>query len=234
MRIALMVISAFFKAIYYFIKIWWCGIRDSISFEEGYSVCRKGVFMANKAGRVTIEAIGVENIPKENGFIMFPNHQGLYDMLAFMESCPKPFSFIMKKEASKIILLKQVLQATDSLVIDREDIRQSMQVITEMSEKVKEGRNYLIFPEGTRSKQGNIPGIFKAGSFKSATKAKCPIVPCAIIDAFIPFDQQHIKPVTVKVIYLTPLLYEDYKGMKTHEIAEIVRNMIIEAIKRYK
>lgn len=234
MRIAFMVIRAFFKAIYYFTKIWWCGIRDSISFEEGYRVCRKAVFMANKAGRVKIEAIGVDNLPEKDGFIMFPNHQGLYDMLAFMESCPKTFSFIMKKEASKIILLKQVLQATDSLVIDREDIRQSLQIITKMSEKVKEGRNYLIFAEGTRSKQGNVPGVFKAGSFKSATKAKCPIVPCAIIDAFIPFDQQNIKPVTVKVIYLKPIAYEEYKGMKTQEIAEMVRNMIVEAIEKYK
>lgn len=234
MRIALMVIRMFFKAIYYLIVISWCGNHDNISLETGFKWCQKATIQANKAGRVKIEAHGIENIPKENGFIMFPNHQGLFDMLAFVASCPVPFSFVLKKEASNIILLKQVKKATYSYAMDREDIKQSLQVIIQMSEDVKTGRNFMIFPEGTRSKEGNVPGVFKGGSFKSATKAKCPIVPCAIINAFIPFDQQHIKPVTVKVVYLPPMEYEEYKSMKTNEIAVEVRRRIVEAIEQYQ
>ena len=73
-------------------------------------------------------------------------------------------------------------------MIDREDIRQSMQVIIDVSKEVQNGKNYLIFAEGTRSKNGNQIGSFKGGSFKAATKAKCPIVPVALIDSFKPFD----------------------------------------------
>ena len=58
-----------------------------------------------------------------------------------------------------------------------------------MAEEVKKGRNFIIFPEGTRSRQGNHTLEFKGGSFKAAMKAKCPIVPCALIDSFIPFDE---------------------------------------------
>ena len=130
-------------------------------------------------------------------------------------------------------MLKQVIAALKSLSIDRDDIRQSMQVINQITEEVKKGRNFLIFPEGTRSKQGNKLLPFKGGTFKSAVKAKCPIVPCALIDSFKPFDQNSIAPVTVKLIYLPPIYYEEYAQMKTTEIAEIVKKRIEEAIEEH-
>ena len=118
------------------------------------------------------------------------------------------------------------------MAIDREDLRQSMKVIQTMTEEVQKGRNFLIFAEGTRSKEGNKILDFKGGSFKSAVKAKCPIVPCALIDSFKPFDEKSIKPLTVHVIYLPPMYYEEYKEMKTIEIAGEVQRRIQEAIKR--
>ena len=101
-----------------------------------------------------------------------------------------------------------------------------------MTNEVKKGRNYLIFAEGTRSKNGNEVQDFKGGSFKAATKAKCPIVPVALIHSFKPFDTNTISPVTVQVHFLEPLLYEDYKDMKTSEIAQIVKNRIKKVIER--
>lgn len=231
MRIALMVIRLFFKALYHFIKICWCGWSKKVSLEKAYFIIQKAARDANRAGRVTIEAHGIENIPKEDGFIFFPNHQGMYDVLAFLETCPRPFSFVIKKEASNIILIKQIVRALDAYAIDREDIRQSMTVINAMTESVKNGRNFLIFAEGTRSREGNKLLEFKGGSFKSATKAKCPIVPCALIDSFKPFDEHSIKPVTVKLFYLPPMYYEEYKDMKTVEIAAEVKRRIEEVHK---
>lgn len=229
-RIAMMVIRLFWKAPYYLFQIWRCGKNDEVSFEKAYACVKKVTIAANKAGRVKIESHGLENIPKENGFIFFPNHQGLYDVLAVLESCPVPFAFVIKKEASNVILLKQVSEALGSLAIDREDIRQSMKVIQEVTKQVKGGKNFLIFAEGTRSKEGNKLQDFKGGSFKSAVKAQCPIVPCALIDAYKPFDQKSIKPVTVKIIYLPPIYYNEYKGMKTVEIAAEVKKRIEVAI----
>lgn len=230
-RIMLMVLRLFLKAPYYFVRIWWCSKSKKIGQEEAYNYFQKVTKAANRAGRVKIESYGVENLPKEDGFIFFPNHQGLFDVLVFLESCPRPFAFVIKKEARNIILLKQVGDALGSLAIDREDIRQSMKIIQKMSEEVKQGKNFLIFPEGTRGKNGNQPGEFKGGSFKSAYKAKCPIVPCALIDSFKPFDEKSIRPVTVKLIYLPPLYYEDYCHMKTTEVAEEVKRRIENAIK---
>ena len=89
-----------------------------------------------------------------------------------------------------------------------------------------EVEDYLIFAEGTRSKNGNKIGTFKGGSFKAATKAKCPIVPVALIDSFKPFDTNTIRPVTVQVHFMEPILYEDYKNMKTTEVAALVQERI--------
>ena len=154
-------------------------------------------------------------------------------MLVFLDSCPRPFSFVAKKEASKIILLKQVIKALGAYAMDRDDIKQSMKVIMSMTEDVKKGKNFLIFAEGTRSRKGNQLLEFKGGSFKSATKAKCPIVPCALIDSFKPFDETSIRPGTVKLIYMPPIYYEEYQNMKTVEIAEEVKRRIEEVIKQY-
>ncbi len=182
---------------------------------------------------MTIEAHGVENLPEKDGFIMFPNHQGLFDGLVFLESCPKVFFLCNEKGSRQCHSSQTGAQGSGSLVIDREDLRQSMKIIQAMAEEVKKGRNFIIFPEGTRSRQGNHTLEFKGGSFKAAMKAKCPIVPCALIDSFIPFDENSIRRVTVKIFYLKPMYYEEYKDMKTTQIAEEVKRRIDETIAGY-
>lgn len=206
---------------------------DAYSQEERWAFLQRVTVRANKGGRVTIESYQTENIPETENFIFFPNHQGLYDVLALIESCPRFFSVVNKKEVTKIPLLKQVFQIMGAYEMDREDIRQSLGVINQVAEEVKNGKNFLIFPEGTRSKQGNKPGTFKGGSFKSAYKAKCPIVPVALMNAFIPFDKNTIEKVTVKVVYLKPIPYEEYKSLKTVEVAAEVKRRIEEAISAY-
>lgn len=198
--------------------------------EEHFKMLKFITERANKGGNVVIDAHGIENIPKENGFVFFPNHQGLFDVLAIVNVCPKPFSVVAKKEVGNVPFLKQVFICMKAYMMDRSDVRQSMQVIMNVTKEVKEGRNYLIFAEGTRSKNGNELLEFKGGSFKAATKAKCPIVPVALVDSFKPFDTNTISPVTVQVHFMEPLYYDDYKDMKTNEIASIVRDKIQQKI----
>ena len=207
---------------------------DKYTEEEHYKMLSFIVRRANKGGKVTIDVHGQENIPSENGFMFFPNHQGLYDVLAILEACPRPFSVVAKKEVEHIQFLKQVFACMKVYTLDRDDVRQAMKVIADVSKEVMSGRNYVIFAEGTRSKEGNEVQEFKGGSFKAATKAKCPIVPVALIDAFKPFDIDKVDPVTVQGHFLKPLYYEDYKEMKTKEIAALVKERIEKVIKEYE
>ena len=141
---------------------------DNYTEGERYALLKKIVQRANKGGNITVQSYGVENIPNENGFMFYPNHQGLYDVLAIVDACPTPFSVVAKKEVGSVPFLRQVFTCMKAYIMDREDIRQSMQVILNVTKEVKEGRNYLIFAEGTRSKNGNHPLEFKGGSFNKS------------------------------------------------------------------
>lgn len=233
-RIILMVLRLFYKAPYWFFKICQYG-RDTnfekYSDEDRYRLIQNMVRQANRAGRVTVASSGQELLPKEEGFIVFPNHQGLFDGLAFLETIGRPFSIIMKKEVKELFLVKQIRLVLQAQLMDREDLRQSMTVIREVTKQVKAGRNYVIFPEGTRSRKGNEMVEFKSGAFKSAMNARCPIVPAALIDSFAALDTHSIKKLTVRLIYLEPIYYEEYKGMKSTEIAAMVKERIAAAIK---
>jgi len=229
-RIVLMVLCKIFLVPIYFYRICKAAKNYNGDYMPGFLIAKKIATYAIEGGNITLETKGIENIPKEDGFIFYPNHQGLFDSLTFFSSCPRPFALVIKKEAKDIILLKQVLTATGSQAMDREDLKQSMQVINQVAEEVKQGRNYIIFAEGHRSRKGNELLEFKGGSFKAAQKAKCPIVPCALINCFVPFDENSIRHVTVKLIYLPPMYYEEYKDMKSNDIAAEVKRRIEAAI----
>ena len=233
-RILLMVFRNIFLVPFMWIKLCYHAHHaDKYEEKEHYKMLQFICHRANKGGNVTIDAHGLENIPKEQGFMFFPNHQGLYDVLAILEACPRPFSVVMKKEVENIPFLKQVFACMKAIPLDRSDIRQGMQVILQVAEEVKNGRNYLIFAEGTRSKKQNHLLDFKGGSFKSAVKAKCPIVPIALIDSYKSFDTNSIEKLTVQVHFLKPILYDEYKDMKTTEIASMVKSRIEATIEEY-
>ena len=199
---------------------------------EKWQHIQKILKLAVDTGNIDLKVTGRENIPQENGFLMYGNHQGMFDVLAIAATCDNPLAAVLKKELANIPFLKQIMQCTNSFAMDREDVRQSLTVIQSVIQEVKKGRNYLIFPEGTRSKNGNTMGEFHGGSFRCALKAKCPIVPVALVDSFRVLDQKGSKPLTVYMSYLEPITYEEYQGMNTTELAALVKGRIQAEIDR--
>ena len=181
-------------------------------------------------GNVQMQVTGQENIPLEGGFMLYANHQGMFDVLAIAATCDRPIGAVLKKELYNIPFLHQIALCTKSFAMDREDVRQSLTVIQNVTNQVKGGRAYLIFPEGTRSRKGNEMLEFHGGSFRSATKSGCPIVPIALVDCFKVLDQPGSKPVSVQVHYLKPITAEDYAGMKPAEVAALVKQRIQEKL----
>jgi len=150
----------------------------------------------------------------------------MFDVIAIAATCNKPLGAVLKKELYDVPFLHQIALCTKSFAMDREDVRQSMTVINAVIKEVKAGRNYLIFPEGTRSKKSNELLEFHSGSFRCAVKSKCPIVPVAFVDSFKVLDQKGSKPVTVQMHYLTPITYDEYKDLNTSELADLVKSRI--------
>ena len=189
--------------------------------------------IAIKSGNIRLQCFGQENIPTENGFMMYGNHQNLFDVMAIPATFEGPLSVVYKKELHGTPILKDIYTITRSFAMDRDDVRQSLTVIQAVTEEVKKGRNYLIFPEGTRSKTSNTMGTFHGGSFRCAIKAKCPIVPIAFVDCYKVFDQKGSRKVSAQIHYLRPVTYEEYKDLKTAEIAELVKSRVQQALDKY-
>ncbi|MBR5128391.1 MAG: 1-acyl-sn-glycerol-3-phosphate acyltransferase [Roseburia sp.] len=199
---------------------------DEYSYGEKYKHIRYILQMAVNSGNIDFEVYGQENIPQEDGMLICGNHQGMFDVLAIVAAFERPLAAVLKKELAEIPFLKQIISCTHSYPMDREDVRQSMKVIMGVTKEIAQGRNFLIFPEGTRSRKGNQMLEFHGGTFKSATKSKCTILPFALIDSFKVLDHNGVEPVNVQLHYLQPIPYEEYKDMNTNEIAKMVHDRI--------
>ena len=226
-RIVLMVLRNIFRVPGLWTKLChYAKNTDKYPEAEKWAHIHKIMHIACVSGNIDLIVTGKENLPEQDGFMLYGNHQGLFDVVALAGDCERPLAAVLKKELAEIPLLKQILQCTNSFAMDREDVRQSLTVIKNVTEEVKKGRNYLIFPEGTRSKNGNVMGEFHGGSFRCALKAQCPIVPIAFIDSFKVLDQKGSKPVSVQMHYLPAIPYEEFKDMKTVEVADLVKSRI--------
>lgn len=194
--------------------------------EECYRYAGLAVRRMMKSGHITTEGYGLENLPKEGGYVMFPNHQGKYDALGIVYTHKKPCAIVIDDAKSHMILTSQFIDLVGGkrLVID--DIKQTVKLMSEISKEVVAGRRYIIFPEGGYYHNHNKVCDFKPGCFKSAMKAKAPIVPVVLVDSYKVFEEWSIRRVKTQVHYLPALYYEEYKGMSTAEVSNIVHDRI--------
>ena len=147
-----------------------------------------------------IEVEGFENIPDKTCVFM-GNHQSILDIPVMRYSTQRTLDFVAKKELAKAPLIGYWITHVKSVTIDRDNIREGMKAINQAVNNIKDGYNFTIFPEGTRSKDGKIHE-FKRGSIKIASKSKAPIIPVAIKGTSACFeDSKEFVPGKVKVIF---------------------------------
>ena len=117
--------------------------------EERYKVAREMVYKMNRSSGYKTIPIGEDKLPKEGGYIMYPNHQGKYDVLGIFISHKAPCSFVMDEKKSHIILVAEFLWLVRGKAIIMDDLRQTLRVFNEIAKEIKEeGRKYILFPEG--------------------------------------------------------------------------------------
>jgi 1-acyl-sn-glycerol-3-phosphate acyltransferase len=131
------------------------------------------------ANRVKVKVEGLEHLTGKGPYIFMSNHQGSYDIFAFLGHLPFQFKWLAKKELFSIPFFGWVISAAGYISIDREGTRETVKAMNEAARKIREGMSIVIFPEGSRSPDGLIQP-FKKGGFTLAIKSKVPIVPIAI------------------------------------------------------
>lgn len=155
-----------------------------------------------KIAGVKVDVKGLENIPNDKTVLFIGNHQGNFDIPIYISQMPILIGFVAKIETEKIPLVRTWMRYMKCVFMDRSSIRKSSEAIVHGIKNLKAGYNMVIFPEGTRSR-GDKTGEFKAGSFKLATKAKCPIIPVTMNGSYKIMEHGNgpwIRPANVELI----------------------------------
>jgi 1-acyl-sn-glycerol-3-phosphate acyltransferase len=144
---------------------------------------------------VRVKVKGLEYLSKNAPFIYMANHQSSYDIFALLSCLPVQFRWIAKKELFAIPIMGWAMRAANYISIDRSGKRKALESIEKAANKIKGGVSVVIFPEGTRSRDGSIQP-FKRGGFTLALKSGVPIIPIAIKGSsdVMPRDSLRVRP----------------------------------------
>lgn len=210
---------------------YWAAHPEKYNEEECYSLAKRCIRTMKLTGGITTKAYGVENLPTEGGYMLYPNHQGKYDAFGIIHTHARPCSVVMDKKKSYAIFVREAIDLLKGKRLEIDNVRQALTIINEVAEEVAAGKHYILFPEGGYEfNNKNKVCDFKAGCFKISLKTKTPIVPVALIDSYRVFNSFWCGPVRTQVHYLEPILFEEYGHMKTQEIAALVQERITKKI----
>ncbi len=208
--------------------------RERYSEEECYRLARKCIGIMMRNGRIRTEAYGMEHLPQEGGYVMYSNHQGKYDTLGIMSAHQKPCTIVMDAYRSQLPIADPFIDLVNGSRLDKTDMRSQLRTILKIADEVKNGRRYIVFPEGGYDHNRNDLQEFKPGAFKCATRSGAPIVPVAIIDSYKVFGVNSLRRVKTQVHFLPPIFFEEYRDMNTQEIARMVKERIAAVIARQR
>lgn len=181
---------------------------------------------------VNVIVQGEEYLDKNNPQVLIANHQGSFDIWGLAARLPVQFRWVVKKELFNIPTLGGAMRAAGDLSIDRFNPRQAIKDIKQGLVRLAQGRSILIFPEGTRTLDGDV-GEFKPGAFLLALKSKTPIVPISIQGSYQIMRKNSIwlYPQTIWVKIHPPIETKDLSRQEQKELPEKVRQVVIKGVK---
>ena len=181
-----------------------------------------------QAGRVRVELVGAEKLPA-GGFLLVGNHRSDFDPITAMWALRKRgLTFVTKKENVDIPVGGRIIVGSGCLSLDRSDDKQGLMVIRQAVRRIRAGDAIGIYPEGTRSKTGELLP-FRVGCFKAAQWAKCPLVVLKVENSELVEKNFLRRKTTVRLTVKAVLPYDEIADMGTAEIGERVRNILLEA-----
>jgi len=190
---------------------------------------RIGIWMAG----VKLEVSGQEKVPLDKPVIFMSNHQGNFDILSLFVAIPRQFDWIAKEELFAIPVFGHSMRRAGYIPLDRSDGRSAMKSIEAAAEMIKGGRSVVIFPEGTRTTDGNLLP-FKRGGFLLAARAGVPIVPLTISGSgrVNPCKRLELYPGRIRIRFADPVMPGKGGGAHRDTLMEEVRSAIEAGLER--
>ena len=181
------------------------------------------------AAGVKLDIEGLDKIDKTKSYIFIGNHQSLFDVAALFTAIPLTARFMAKKELYKIPIFGWALAATGTIKIDRSNREKSIASMNDALARIRRGVSVIVFPEGTRSEDGQIQA-FKKGGFVLALKGSIPVVPVSISGSRFILRKHNARviPGKIKIIIGDPIDTSQYSYQDREELSNTVRNFIVE------
>jgi 1-acyl-sn-glycerol-3-phosphate acyltransferase len=188
-----------------------------------------GVALILSGTRVVVD--GRENLGDTRNTVVMPNHASHLDAPVLFKALGIDFKAVAKKEIFRIPFLGHVLRVAGFIGVDRGDRNQARRALDRAAQSLREGNSFLIFPEGTRTRTGEL-GPFKRGAFVAAIEAGSRIVPVALqgVHELMPRGRLQIRPGTVRMRLLDPIDAGGYSYDDRERLAAEVRSRIAAAL----
>ena len=192
-----------------------------------YRLARTCIRAAGLICGVHVIVQGREKVLPEKTYVFLSNHQGNCDGPVLCHVIPRDWIALIKKEMMHLPILSLVLRQIQFVPIDRTNPKKSQEGIEVAVELLKEGKSFIAFPEGTRSRNGRL-GSFKKGVFIMAIKAQVPIIPITILgsDQIQPPGSYGFRPGTIQVIFHDPISTQGMDLEDRHHLVQLARDAI--------
>lgn len=177
---------------------------------------------------IKVQIIGRENIFRGKPQIFMANNQSDFDILVILANIPGQFRWLAKKELFEIPIFGSAVRSAGYIEIDIKDKEKAMRSLDQAALRLHEGKSIMVFPEGTRSRLGEIKS-FKQGAFYLAINSGVPIVPITIVGSgdIMPKRTLKIKPGRIKLIIDKPIDVKKFTLETRNDLIKAVRNTII-------
>jgi len=176
--------------------------------------------------RVKIRGLG--NLDPQKSYILVSNHQSNFDIFTLLGYLPIQFRWIAKAELFRLPFLGWAMSRIGYIPIERDSPKKAYRSMLQAAEKVRKSVSVMIFPEGTRSPDGNLQP-FKKGLFLIALKSQAPILPIAIrgTGKIMQKGGWRIHPGKVDIIIAPPIETAGMPPEREGELSDRVRNTLM-------
>lgn len=182
--------------------------------------------------RAKITVTGTEKLDPGRSYIYMSNHQSNADIPLLLGRLPVQFRWLAKAELFRIPVFGRAMRGVGYISIDRSNRKSAFESLERAARTVRNGTSVLIFPEGTRSRDGSLLP-FKKGGFVLSVDAGVPIVPVVIrgTGEIIPKGHFLIRPAPVSMEILDPVETADYTRKTKDQLLERIRSILIEHLR---
>jgi 1-acyl-sn-glycerol-3-phosphate acyltransferase len=181
------------------------------------------------ASNVRVIVHGLDNIDPQRTYIFAANHQSWYDILALLGHLPVQFRWLAKKSLFKIPIFGWSMHCVGYIPVDRSNPREGLKSLKRAALRVKQGKSIVIFPEGTRTPDGEVKS-FKTGGFILAIKSEQPIVPVSISGSYMVLARgsRRVRSGEIRIALDIPIETSSYSSGQKGELMERVRKVVVE------